>query len=302
MGFPIISEIWDGIRWFIDFVFNKFPKPLLYIIFLLSLIVFGSFISWTLQIAGIHCNSDKDAVKVTLDNSNTNFMEYISFNANLLFYEEDIILKGDNLSICQVHPQKCGRENDCYLYAKEIEFKNYEICNQTNSTPEIGCNYLLLGAGCHDCITKTITLQNKFFALFTGDWYDVCVSDALPYGRDNDSDIWSDCFGDACVVPKYYYFDMETGQYICTNLTICGTNSTYRNSRLDEMLETAGAELIYPPISNNNDYRKAIQISCSNDYKPRLTFFGIDIFDYKIWVLLTIIYVMFLGISLYKRY
>lgn len=247
-----------------------------------------------MHLTGIHCNTNKEAVKLPMT-------EFVT-NANILFYEPDQILKGDTLSICYVHPDKCGHETDCFMYAEETSYANLEFCNISNIS-QPNCKYYLKGAGCHNCSVKTFTTGSKLVALFTGEWYDVCNSDAYPYGSDNDKDFWSECTTDACVVPNYYYFNFETGVYVCTNTTICGTNSTYTNNFLiDEKLENAGAELLYNPNEDKYSYNKLIFVDCNANLDPRLTFFGVDVFDYKIWLLLSIIYIAFLGLSLYKNY
>lgn len=282
MGIPIISEIWDGIRWIIDFFVSKVPAPIKFLIFLLFLLIFGSLISLFLHLSGVHCNSDKDVVKVSITDIGTNIA--------IMFEDSKRIFTESNLSICDVHPDRCGSEHDCYFFARELDNGLFVECNITNSSSD--CGYYLKDGQCHNCTEQEICFQESMNWIFCGDWHSVCVDNAYPSDYSTAYDTFMGC-GSACFVPEHYIWNFTSGQYECKDLDYCGVGATKeQTSIIDEKLLRAGAELIYPSGEAGRDYKGVVYLKCNADFNPRLTFFGIDLFDYKIWLFLVIIYIL----------
>ena len=281
MGIPIIQEIWDGLRWIIDFFIDKVPKPLKVIIFLLFLLLFGSLVSFFMQLSGIHCNSSKDVVKVsTLD---------IGTNLAIGWETSKEVFDSDNLTICEVHPEKCGNENDCYFYAKQLDTGFYEECNTTNSSD---CKYYLKNGACHNC-TQPDKFFSQTFYFFIPDSYHPCVSNAYPLDEFTAYLRYFRGCGSSCYVPDHYLWNQSTGQYECADSQYCGATATLEaNPIIDQKLNKAGAELVYSISEGSRSYMRMVYIKCNNNFNPRLTFFGLDLLDYKIWLFMIVIYVL----------
>ena len=76
-------------------------------------------------------------------------------------------------------------------------------------------------------------------------------------------------------------------------MDFCGASATIeQDPEIDQRLKRAGAELIYNDVSNDNSYNRFVYLKCTNKFKPRITFFGLDIFDYKIWLLLYVVFLI----------
>lgn len=276
MGIPLIQEIWDGLRWLIDFFVNKVPAPIKFIIFLLLLLVFGNIFSYFLHIGGVHCNSEREVVKV----------DFIDVTSNLnIMKASGALLRGMSLNITEVYPDR--RPEDCYYFARELSTGYFEECNITD--PHVDCKYWLKDGsygGCHDCVEDTICFDSQRVLGICG-WQSVCSGDVM-YSNDTGG---MNC-GDACYTPKYYQFNSTTGLFDCLNETYCGENSTLSFTEIDEKIERANGVLLYE-ASTDGDYMSLVKLKCNSDLRPRLTIVGIDVFNYKIWLLLAVIVVLF---------
>jgi len=234
-----------------------------------------------LHVSGIHCNSAKEVVKV-------DFLD-VGTNIALIWEDSKRVFTEENLSICDVHPEKCGSETDCYFHARQLDNGLYATCNQTNPSPD--CGYYLRDGLCHNCTDQEICFQESMFWIFCGNWHDVCLDNAYSYNTDL-YDTFTGC-GSACFVPQHYLWNQTTGQYECLDSDYCGAGATkVQDPIIDEKLIKANAELVYTSDSDRRNYKSLIYIRCNNNYNPRLTFFGIDIFDYKIWLFLAVIFIL----------
>lgn len=281
MGLPIVQEIWDGIRWVIDVFLFRLPRSVQFLLFLVFLVLFGSLLSFFLHIGGVHCNSDKQVVKI-------NFLD-IGTNLAIIWEDSSRTITGENLTVCDVYPERCGSESECYFYAKKLDSGFYQLCNQTNSSSD--CYYYLRDGNCHNCTQDDIRFEGTFLT-----YYSICTDDAYSFSegyRENELIEWIRGCGSACSPPNYYYWNYTSGTYQCLDLDYCGINATKTLSPLiDEKLKNAGAVLLYKTTTEDKDYRSMVKIKCDNNYNPRLVVFGIDIFDYKIWLFFMVIYIL----------
>jgi len=276
MTIPILSDIWNGITWTIDFFFSKTPRPLQILVFLLFLLFFGAMISTVLQITGFHCNNDKEMVKTDLFDVSTNF-QMLRQSANDYFQEPTI-------TIDEVHTWS---SNTCFLLL-DNSTGDYEPCvNESSAT----CLKYYESPQCFDCETVDVGWIKQ-----EGEWVannigDVCIGSAYPIEW-TFIQRWLTCGGE-CRIPNHYKFNATEGYYDCVDLEYCGVNATkVPNSKIDELLQNADGTLLYPTATTPRNYETLIFLKCNNNYNPRLTFFGIDLFDYKIWLLMIVIYVL----------
>lgn len=285
MGIPIISEIQQFFQWILNFFINKSPRALKILFFLLFLLFFGIIISYFLHIVGVHCNSDKEPVKVS--------MLDISSNVDIL-WETDPgrLLKGNTLTICEVHPSKCGSERDCYYFMRQLPSGGWTLCNETNSSSE--CRYYLNDGSCHNCTYREICVLENQNWFFCGTYYDVCMGDAY-FGGSQGTDFLTKC-GSTCYVPENYVWNHTTGEYHCLDLDVCGDSAQMAVPAVDSKIEKAGGRLLYED-SEQRSFERIVGISCDTNLNPNLSFFGINIFSYKLWIFIIIIYIMFIFLT-----
>ena len=287
----ILTDIIEGIKFLINFFIDKSPKAVKILFFLLFLLFFGNLINFMLQMSGIHCDSDKEPQKISM----------LDFGTNVKLLREtnpDRYLSGNELTICEAHPSKCGEERSCYYYMYQLPTGGYGLCNETNSSAN--CEYYLNDGSCHNCTYGERCIQDNEFWIFCGTYYDVCLTDAY-YGGQQVTDFLTKCI-ETCDVPLNYVWNMTTGTYHCLDLALCGNGVTPEQTAVDEILTKAGATHLYGDSLNDNDYRRAVSVKCNNNLNPRLTFFKLDIFDYKMWLVLIVLYVMFIFLTMIKRH
>lgn len=283
MGLPILSEAFDGVRWIIDFFIDKVPKPIKILIFLLFLLFFGTVLSFAMNIFGVHCNDQKQPVT----------LEWYDITTNLqAIFQKSRILTDENLTISDIHPVSRYVDQKCAYYLKN-ESGELINCPEDNTT---GCLYYFKQPECFNCNTT-----NTGWIYFGGiDWDyigPVCSGDAY-YKQLSFSEKYFSCIV-ACDIPLHYKFNHITGSYDCIDLAYCGPNATLvSQTELDVLLTENEASLLYPTTIDKRSVNNLITIKCNNNYNPRLTFFGIDIFDYRLWLFLIVIYV--LAILLFK--
>jgi hypothetical protein len=298
MGIPVVSEIWDGLRWVIDLFISKAPRPLQIIIFLLMLLLFSNVIIGMLHLIGVHCNESGEPVKTSFFDIGTNVW---------IFYDTTIKAKfsGNSISYSSAHPYVkysvglFGGDN-CVFALKQNVNGTYEFCESINDTD---CRYYyreepegqgIINEGCVRCNVTDIgwvydPSQPVTHKVNVGT---ICSDDA--YLPTNSPSIFTNIFtcNHDCKIPTHYKWSFMNGQYECIDLDYCGANATKEVSyEFNNRLKDAGATLIYKD-SDTKSFDKAVYLKCNKDFNPRLTFFGIDVFDYKIWLLLLIIAVM----------
>jgi len=293
MSIPVVSDIIDAFKWIVDFFMNKAPKPLKFILFLVMLLFFASLIPYFLQLTGIHCNTDKQVMKIGVFSLVKNYD---------ILNTKDEVFTGETLQFEDVHPRT--DPNTCYFYMKEKEDLTYEECivNQTNTT---GCNYYYKDALNFNCAVEKACFKAFFFCT----WYDVCKGDAIA-SEDGLSEWFVhhpevpfedelDLPSLECYIPRGYVWSYSLGYYSCYNDSICG-NGTQAYSIIDEKLTQAGAEFYYQD-GNENSYKNFIQFKCDSRLNPQLTIYGIPLFDYRVWLVGTLIFFMGYFLIVLKR-
>lgn len=294
MGIPIISEVFDGLRWIIDFFINKTPRPVQIIFFLLFLFLFTQVITFTMHLVGLHCTTDKVVVK--------NEVIDITGNLNLIWIKSHNVDFDENVTLEEMHPYRdigfgiCQRQ---YILTSE---GCYDICD--NITTDPNCNYYYSGGDeCYSCNSTNIKLCEDAGRFFGSEL--LGIGTGVPFCSGNATSIdWSffqkyfRC-NRRCEIPDGYTWSNEDGVYLCIDDDICGVNATSRPiNRLDDALQKAGAVTLY--TSDRKTYRNLITFRCNNNLDVDMTFFGIPIFDYKLWLIIIVIAVMFIFLSKIK--
>lgn len=294
MGLPIVEDVFNAIKFSINFFIDKTPKPIQILIFLVLLLLFGNMMSWMLHIAGVHCNADYKPVKMDTIN--------IVSNVKIFWW----VAKGDldtpTATIDDVHPWTRyitlqGNQETCVFILKYDGEKYVQCDNLSDPT----CLFYYKNAECFNC---SVTDIGWFYE--PGSWWkwywagEVCGGDAT---RISDRSTWLNIKCDTlCSIPEHYAWNVSEGNYYCIDLDYCGVNATKEvDSRVDEELKNGGAELMYPgEYSRNID--TFIQIKCSKNFNPRLAVYNLDVFDFRVWILIIVVYVMFIFLSKVKRH
>lgn len=289
----ILDQIQSALQWIITEFFAKLPTPLKLLLFLLFILLFGLVITIFLHMIGIHCTSSNEPVKMDM----TDF----TGNVNIIFTKKDIIT-GDNVSFCDLHPEKCGEfigdsSNrffwDCLYFARFVD-PYWQVCNMTDPYPD--CRYYYREGRCFNCTETEICLDpDGCLPILDRDVKNVCYGDVRSYNEPLSlSCRWAGVGG--CTIPYGYVFNWTNGFLFCENDDICGVNSTGAYTVVDTQLMQGGAELLYED-KDEKAYTRMVGISCNNNLDPQISFFSIPIFDYKIWVFLYVIGVMFLFLN-----
>lgn len=295
MGIPIIEDIFNGIKFVITFFMDKAPKPIKFLFFLLMLVGLVAMIPFVLHLFGFHCNTSSQIIQVSP-------LKVVT-NVKLAFIGGDEFINTtsyvpENLKSFGIATESC-RKPVCYVDGQYYYQSMDECDNQTIVYP-----YLTTLATWSRCSICDGDVNSTFVrgVIGTSDTNYLCHGDSY---RINKSDMnwyqsWT-CDEDRCIPPNYYYYEFDTGTYDCLDLDVCGLNNTEIISVTDDILKEANGKLL-DTISNKHDYRKTVTLKCDKNFSPQITFFGIPVFDYRIWLMLSIIFVLFMFLSNIKKH
>jgi hypothetical protein len=245
-------------------------------IFLLFITIVGLLMSSMMHIFGVHCNSNKEVVKT----------DALAFwdNARVMFASNEV-LSGSSYTLEQLYPKLTF--SDVVFWGRLNHTVGlYEDCNENDST---GCLYYLLHGACYNCTYGDVCIAKTLF--FCGQYVQICKGDAYEWtsGSIGSSAV---CLQDYAKIPHNYLWNATSGQYECANLAVCGPNATgVANTQLDDLLQSMGAKSYYTD-SSQKSINRVVGITCIG-YAPSLAFFSFPILDFRVWVLIAVIFVMF---------
>jgi len=240
----------------------------------------------TLHLSGIHCLTDKTVVKVPMTDVTTNVI--------VLFDVMKSRITGQTQSIKGVHPYKAYLgDRECAYILKNVAGE-YEYCDNMS---ESGCSFYYITPECFNCTSiDSGWIRNEDAWYGWNNLGDLCYGDVYRSAEEwSLLKKWFDC-EPLCSIPEHYKFDSDTGYYECVDLDYCGSNATIQPDYLiDSTLKDAGYENLYQDSrSGEKSYERLITITCDDNLNPDMTLFGIPIFDYKIWLLIFVIAMLFL--------
>ena len=300
----------DEIRWIITTFLDKAPKPLKFLLFLLFLVGLVSLIPFFLHLIGFHCNSDLDVVKTSSLKFATNiriaFMDEDDIINTTSYLPEGITTEGaltyiPVVGLITLLPTEACYRNVCVNNGKFYYSVEDECENETILTPFALDSSTFDFARCVNCDSE----WNKTFIRGTfgaSETKNLCFDDV--YAINDSEQGWVQRLvcdpADRCIPPNYYYFEYDTGLYTCNEPDVCGVNNTEIVSRADSLLEDAEGELLYK-TDNDKAYTSAVRLKCDKAFRPQVTFFGIPAFDYRIWLMLGVIFIMFIFLAQIKN-
>lgn len=250
------------------------------------LIFLVSVIPFFLHLFGFHCDSNKQV-------QTTNALDFVE-NLKIAFQDPK-----ETFNSSKYTPYKMAGIQDCTVYVRQVNGNLYYTCNDGNTS---GCAYALLYvpkvfSDVPACVNATnysnIAISNSAGTMSqSADPY--VFSDAF---RIADADLnWFrqvfSCNSD-CIPPEHYYWNHLDNTFTCQDTSVCGINNTKITYKIDVELKSADGKRLYSDVQKDKDYKSAVKISCNGDFQPNITVFKIPVFDYKLWLLLMVVGLLF---------
>jgi hypothetical protein len=278
----ILSDIGNWLSGAIQWLTQSAPKPFK-ILFFLVLITLGALIlTFTIRMLGYHCNSEAVPYHVSPLN--------LFGNWELLTNVPDVARLQENAySANDLPPSITGGNN---LKKCSVAYTNGNYTRTNGQVIQFDTPmYFFDGQYCTACEKVNV---NHGQALLGGDLIDtLCLGNVQYLPLINKTWTQKNIYcGDSgyCQPPIGYYWRASDNTYVCTDTTICGNAnmsvSKYWNRRIIE----AGGTPLYPAgFVQGFDTESVFSIQCTSDLKAQFTIWQIPIFDYKIWLVLTLI-------------
>jgi hypothetical protein len=286
----IAGSIMQSIGNFFQGIMHIIPKPLIFLIFLAILLLLGQLLTYIFNIFGVYCTSG--GIPMT-----------IGFNplytAELIGDIPDSSTVGLNdVPLNKVLFLNTNKGTDCSVRIPSgtMTFPNGTTRNFT--TPM----WFYDGAYCTDCLIVKITdyPSTGFFAD-----PETKPEAGMCYGNvwkkpDTEKSWWKkwtcgDTSGSAeCEPPEHYYYNYQSNTYTCDETETQCTQTTV-GQKWDETLKSKGATPLYADAygeTRDISHTKMLSIQCK-DLRPKLTLFGIDIFNLTYWLILMLLGIMF---------
>lgn len=239
-----------GIGEHIGNILQTIPKPLKTAIFLMLLLIFAAIFGYILNVFGVHCNSEDTVYTIPVYN---------------LYGNIELIVKRPALE--EIRSGALQPESITSILTMKC-------VHYTNST------YYFEGAYCTNC--NWTVLDNIFSET------KVCEGDVYPYPDKGWFKTWiCESQGLGCDVPENFFFNQSSGYLQLTdpNLENVTTASDMWN---DKLVNNGGRELYLSTDTDTKAYDKAFRLTCE-DLSPTLKFYGIPMFDFRIWLFLIVI-------------
>lgn len=269
-------DILGALQRAVSWLLTTAPKPLLYILFLLFLVVFSALFGFILNTTGNFCDTQGNEYTTGLFSVATNFQLIRGMPD-----EEDLstaTLDPDDNLITRTLATCVG------FYGSDWKYKD-ENGNEQNLTAG---SYFRSSTKCVDCeLVKVYSDTQTNFER-------ICLGDAYPLSPD-EMTWWrrSTCGKQIgfCKPPINYYYESSANTYVCNDESCVDDGELTTQGELwNQRLKEEGAKLKTSSVYGEKDYRNAVAIECeSGDLTPKLRLFGINVFDYKIWVFLMIL-------------
>jgi hypothetical protein len=284
-------------------VFQTFPKPLLFIIFFVILLLIGGVIQFSLQIFGVFCDSAKHPVNIGFGTDNFGLISDVP-DQNLLG------ISGKTIQNWNMKIPVVPYVSITFPAAKSVitrcshRYLNAEVCYSSTNCTNVSDQWFFDGQLCANCTTATIYDYGATMGGAVLDTSNKCIGNATRI-NDSEKSFWQKTFCSdnpnlfqSCDIPVNYYYDSTLNILRCNSGSNC-LNLTI-GQQWDQLLEDNGAVYLYPNQSSDNygDYNNAVGIKCSDNLHPLITLFGIELFNYQLWILLFLCVI--LGYLYYK--
>lgn len=278
----IVAAIQRGISWF----FTTAPKPLLYLIFLIFLVAFSLLFSYALNFTGNYCDTNGNEYTTGAFRIADNIELLASMPKNSELGQQEIPV---DETVALIIPKCIAFFNDPYTYEG-----GWFITNRAYITN--GSGYYYDGGFCTDCE------KDKIFDNTTGNSGTYCLGDV--YRLEDNEKSWAQkslcgtTLG-GCEPPANYYYDHNTASYVCVDNSCEGQTI---GDVWNKKLLSIGAKIQEPDDIPKRSYLKALAIQCDvGDVNPKFKFFGIELFNYKLWVVIMLLSLLIWGVYKIKH-
>jgi hypothetical protein len=274
----VFGGIMQSIGNFFQGIMHVIPKPILFLIFLFIILLLAQLLTYIFNIFGVYCTSGD--IPVT-----------IGFNP----------LKTAELIGEIPQAEDLGKEIlDPDAIQDTVESCEWEITSGTytitydNGTTENSSIPRHLYNGRTGCVTCTLATIDFHGAITIPEKW--CISDAhiKPENERGTLAKWfcgARYFG-RCEPPLHYYWQASTGNYVCEDQSCTGITA---GDWWNNILEQNGARPLYTDAygeAQDTSHQKFVSIQCK-DVHPKLTVYGIDIFNLEYWLIIMCIAIMF---------
>ena len=274
----VFGGIMQSIGNFFQGIMHILPKPVLFLIFLFIILLLAQLLTYIFNIMGIYCTSGD--IPVTIGFNPLKTAELIGEIPQAEDLGKEILDANalqQSVEVCAIVGTRSG------LYTI-----TYDNGTQENST--VPRNFYNGRSGCVTCTLATI----DFHDITTPEKW--CISDAHIKPENEKSTLakWfcgARYFG-RCEPPLHYYWQASSGKYVCEDQTCEGITA---GDWWDNILEQNGARPLYPDAygeAQDISHTKFVSIQCK-EVHPKLTIFGVDIFNLEYWLILMLIAIMF---------
>jgi hypothetical protein len=275
----LLGDVGTAIGNIIGTIFHTIPKPLLFLIFLAILLLLGQLLTYVFNIAGIYCNSADVPVKTGFNLLTTVELIGAVPDKNEIG-KDDVALN----TVLGLNNEK-GTDCSIYLTSGTITYTNGTTQNFTN-------RWFYDGTYCSQCTEiKILDYTGRSFMQMNVKPEDgICLGDA--YRLPDSSKGWWKQWNCKCEPPIHYKYSYQTNTYQCIDANGC-TQITI-GQKWDDTLKSKGATVLYGDLNENTNpqYTGMIGITC-RDLHPRLAIWHIDIFDFRLWVVLMLLTILF---------
>lgn len=283
-GLAIIDVIGNAIQT----LTNILPKPILFLLFLFILVIGAWFLSLIFNVFGIYCNSAN--VPMQLHSNIINNFDLINDVPDPKNLNLNVITNPDSVQKTVTF---------CSYYVENGTFKGSD-----GTTTLITQRYLYKDDGCIQCQnTGRLTAQTAqpdlfgFIPLPNTEINTNACADLIISGKDEKDKSFlqkiscgEEGLTGRCEPPKHYQYNSNKNFYECADNT-CESKTI--GTMWDEKLSKAGATSYYTTTTSRNPSSdNFIGVTCV-DLRPRLAIYGADLFNYKMWILLTVLLIVF---------
>jgi hypothetical protein len=271
----LFGEVMGSIGNFFQGILHIIPRPLIFLIFLFIILLLAQLLTYVFNIIGVYCTSGD--IPMTIGFNPLKTAELIGQIPRAQDLGKEIINPND---------MQGGIENCAWNVISGTYTLKYD--NGTIENSSMSRWFYNGKGGCVDCTLVTVDTHG---ITQPEQW---CITDAhrKPYNQKSTLAKWF-CGGNygRCEPPEHYYWQASSGQYICEDLTCTGITA---GDQWDSILKEAGATPLYENAygeTQDVSHTAFVSIQCK-DVRPKLTLYGIDIFNLEYWLILMLIAVM----------
>ena len=273
----VFGGVLQSVGNFFQGLMHIIPRPLIFLIFIFIIVLIAQLLTYIFNIFGIYCTSGD--IPMTIGFNPLKTAELIGD-----------IPQASDLGKEEVDPNALqhGVENCVWQPTGTYTLTYDDGTEENSSTPRWFYNGR---GGCVDCTLVTVYVWRGI-----GTPEKWCINDAhtKPYNEKGTLAKWfcgAKYYG-RCEPPLHYYWQATTGQYVCDDPTCTGITV---GENWNNILEQNGATPLYADAygeAKDISHEAFVSVQCK-DVRPKLTLYGLDVFNFQYWLIIMLIAIMF---------